>query len=297
VSQASAALRRERNRRLVPRLYLRLTVALALLASAAALLLDRPVPILAGVDPGLSAGYAVLLGPLHALVGGALLVPASRRFAAAGSGLLLIGWMAFMGATARTLPAVATGILLALALSTAAPEDEGPWRLRDRSWLADAFQASRLGALGLLAHWLLGAGLASALPVVGAVLHRRALSRLGGAPPAGHLLLLWGVLFWVGAGAAWGVLGVAPAAPIALPVGWPSAGRPGVLLASLHGAFAVAGLLAFRGGLRLRVGLALSAALFLLGLWWNAPGPSRPACLVLPLALAAVAGMALRSAR
>ncbi len=197
-------LRMEQDRRLVPRILARLVVVGALLASAVALVPGGPLPVLAGVDPFLSRGVRLSLALLHAALGAGLLVPPARRAAAAGAAALLLGWMAYMGAGGRSLPAVSTGLLLILALLAAAPEDEGPWRPARRPAVALAGSAARILALGLFGRWLLGPWPFLLLIPVGAVLHRRALRTFGGARGAGRPALAWG-LVWASVSAVWAV--------------------------------------------------------------------------------------------
>lgn len=287
-AHTDAALRRARDRRLLPRVYLRLLVVLALLASAEALPFGGGLPVLAGARAVLPSGWLWAAAVVHLAAGLALLIPSTRRAGAATGAALLLGWVALMGARARVGPAVTAGALLVAALASAAPADEGPWRTREPVWPAEVGHALAILVLGLCGRWLLGPTLHLVLPVGGALVHRRLLRRFGPPPSLVPVGLLWALAFWLAPGAGWALLSTGPVAPAAMP-GWPGTppGSPGT--AAWQGVACLAALAALARATRIRAGVAVAAgaSAFLIG------AVRDPGDAVLPAALAALGLLAL----
>ncbi|MEQ9401905.1 MAG: hypothetical protein RJQ04_22245 [Longimicrobiales bacterium] len=236
------------DRRLMPRLFVRAFLAVAGLASAWALVRGDAVPLLAGVRPEILGILAWVLAVVHGCVGVAILVPALRRPAVATLLAALLGWMAFLGATARYAPAFGVGVLVVVTLAAAPPEDEGVWRRRDRGLLAEGAWLVLVVGLALLARWTLDSDALAwvVLPTLGAALHVRALSRLRVPRPFAAVLLRWLALFGAGAGGVWylarGLLGVGDPPR----VGWlPAPGPDAPVALAAHVLVAGVGLASF----------------------------------------------------
>ncbi|MFQ5537529.1 MAG: DUF6790 family protein [Gemmatimonadota bacterium] len=269
----------EWDRRLVMRIFLRLLVAGASLLSAWALARGGGPPVLLDVEPRVPTALTWMLAALHLAAGVGLLIRRFRRGSAALLAALLLGWMAYLGARAEYVPAMLTGILLVLTLGAASPEDEGPWRPRERGVGGEALLALRICGTGFFGRFILGGPVFLLLPLVGGWMHHRVVTRLGSRRTLWEVLLLWVILFWIGVGGVWSFLGhTLRADEVAAFIGW-RAGSPFQLeLAAYHLAFAVLALLAFwiRDGLW--IATVVGKAIFLYGaamvhLWdWRLTG-------------------------
>lgn len=143
-----------KDRRVLSRLFPRLLLMLVAARAAVELTLGSGVALAGGVDPGLAGLPAWVAALLHLGVGAALLHPVTRRGGAAGLAALLLGWLAWLGTTARQVEAVVPAVLLMFALGAARPEDEGPFRPRSRGWVKEVWFALHVAGLGLAAFWV-----------------------------------------------------------------------------------------------------------------------------------------------